>query len=114
MASEFRNLGRRALLKGAGVTISLPWLESVRVRASDDAPPAAKTDQPPVRFACLFSGNGFHSREWWAKGEGDAMQLGKVLEPHWVGWMLIATLVALVLSRFIFHRALASYRSASS
>lgn len=40
--------------------------------------------------------------------------VGKVLEPHWVGWMLIATLVALVLSRFIFHRALASYRSASS
>jgi len=81
MANEFRNLGRRAFLKGAGVTISLPWLESVRVRAWDDAPPAAKSDQPPVRFACLFSGNGFHSREWWAKGEGDAMQLGKVLEP---------------------------------
>jgi hypothetical protein len=34
-----------------------------------------------VRFACLFSGNGFHSKEWWAKGEGAQMQLGKVLEP---------------------------------
>src|SRR5205085_8526860 len=29
----------------------------------------------------LFSGNGFHSKEWWAKGEGAAMELGKVLEP---------------------------------
>src|SRR5205085_11935426 len=29
----------------------------------------------------LFSGNGFHSREWWAKGEGAAMQLGQVLQP---------------------------------
>ena len=29
----------------------------------------------------LFSGNGFHSKEWWAKGEGKAMELGKVLAP---------------------------------
>jgi hypothetical protein len=81
MSSDFRNLGRRAFLKGAGVTIGLPWLESVRVKAWDDAPPMPGGDQPPVRFACLFSGNGFHSREWWAKGEGESMQLGKVLEP---------------------------------
>src|SRR5258708_29279580 len=33
-----------------------------------------------VRFACLFSGNGFHSREWWARGEGAQMELGRVLE----------------------------------
>ncbi|MBP6784548.1 MAG: DUF1552 domain-containing protein, partial [Verrucomicrobiales bacterium] len=29
----------------------------------------------------LFSGNGFHSKEWWAKGEGKAMELGRVLAP---------------------------------
>ena len=29
----------------------------------------------------LFSGNGFHSKEWWASGEGRTMELGKVLEP---------------------------------
>jgi len=34
----------------------------------------------PVRLACLFAGNGFHSDEWWAKGDGSEMQLGKVLE----------------------------------
>jgi hypothetical protein len=28
----------------------------------------------------LFSGNGFHSKEWWAKGEGKQLQFGKVLE----------------------------------
>ena len=33
-----------------------------------------------MRFACLFSGNGYHSKEWWAKGEGANMELGKVLE----------------------------------
>ena len=34
-----------------------------------------------MRFACLFSGNGFHSKEFWAKGTGRAMELGKVLQP---------------------------------
>ncbi len=29
----------------------------------------------------MFSGNGFHSREWWAKGTGKEMHLGKVLAP---------------------------------
>jgi hypothetical protein len=34
-----------------------------------------------VRLAVLFSGNGFHSKEWWAKGEGRKMELGQVLAP---------------------------------
>lgn len=78
-------LGRRAFLKGVGVTVSLPWMESVKLRAAQTAAEAAKANQPPLRFAALFSGNGFHSKEWWAKGEGAQMQLGKVLaplEPH--------------------------------
>ena len=29
----------------------------------------------------LFSGNGFHGKEWWAKGDGAQMQLGQVLQP---------------------------------
>jgi hypothetical protein len=29
----------------------------------------------------LFAGNGFHSKEWWAKGTGRDMKLGKVLAP---------------------------------
>src|SRR5439155_19951344 len=37
--------------------------------------------EAPVRLAVLFAGNGFHSKEWWAKGEGNQMELGKVLEP---------------------------------
>lgn len=84
MKPEFQNLARRAFLKGVGVTIGLPWLESVKIKADDAAPDSAR-NQPPLRFACLFSGNGFHSREWWAKGEGDKMELGRVLaplEPH--------------------------------
>jgi hypothetical protein len=32
-------------------------------------------------MAILFAGCGFHKREWWAKGEGKSMELGKVLSP---------------------------------
>jgi hypothetical protein len=62
----------------------MPWLESVTGWAAEPLRAAAgprPEAQPPVRFACLFSGNGFHSREWWARDEGSGMELGKVLEP---------------------------------
>ena len=73
------DISRRTLLSGLGVSMALPWLESVSAW-SDNA--AHKTSaEPPVRLACFFAGNGFHSDEWWAKGEGDQMELGKVLEP---------------------------------
>src|SRR6187401_3552715 len=71
---------RRAFLRGAGVTMALPWLESFNVWG--DEPKRNKpASEAPVRLAVLFSGNGFHSKEWWAKGEGRAMELGKVLAP---------------------------------
>lgn len=71
-------LGRRSFLRGVGVSMALPWLESVPVWGDDK--PKNASSEPPVRFACLFSGNGFHSKEWWAKGEGKGMEFGKVLE----------------------------------
>ncbi len=77
-------LTRRALLQGLGVSVALPWLESVNVWGDDKSSEAAAGDAP-VRFACLFSGNGFHKAEWSASGAGAQMQLGKVLaslEPH--------------------------------
>lgn len=75
----FHPLSRRTFIRGTGVTMALPWLESVPVWGDDR--PTNASSEPPVRFAVLFSGNGFHSKEWWAKGEGKEMQLGKVLEP---------------------------------
>jgi hypothetical protein len=71
-------MSRRAFLRGVGVTMALPWLESLPVWG---AGPMKTSSEPPVRFACLFAGNGFHSKEWWARGEGKGMKLGKVLEP---------------------------------
>src|SRR5438067_4285313 len=74
-------LSRRAFLRGVGVTMALPWLESIPVWGDEKTGTAAGSSEPPVRLACLFSGNGFHSKEWWAKGEGKQMEVGKVLEP---------------------------------
>ena len=73
-------LSRRTMLRGLGVSMALPWLESIPVWGNEPTR-AAAAGQAPLRFACLFSGNGFHSREWWAKGTGKDMELGKVLEP---------------------------------
>jgi hypothetical protein len=75
---RFSPLSRRAFLRGLGVTMALPWLESVRVWGDESV---TASSEPPVRFACLFAGNGFHSKEWWARGEGKQMELGKVLGP---------------------------------
>jgi hypothetical protein len=60
--------------------MALPWLESRRVWG-DLASGAGRASEAPVRLAVLFAGNGFHSKEWWAKGEGADMELGQVLAP---------------------------------
>ena len=73
-------LSRRTFLRGLGVTMALPWLESFNVWG-DEPRGSEPASEAPVRFATLFSGNGFHSKEWWAKGEGKAMELGQVLAP---------------------------------
>src|SRR6184192_543610 len=72
---------RRTFLRGIGVTMALPWMESLTVWG--DTPPASlkPASEAPVRLGVVFSGNGFHSKEWWAKGESKEMQLGKVLAP---------------------------------
>ena len=71
---------RRTMLRGLGVTMALPWMESLRVWG-DTKKGAKKASEAPVRMAILFSGCGYHTKEWWAKGEGKDMQLGKVLAP---------------------------------
>ncbi len=71
---------RRTMLRGLGVSMALPWMESLRVWGQEAGTTAA-TGQAPTRFAVLFSGNGFHKDHWWARGAGREMELGKVLEP---------------------------------
>ncbi len=67
------------MLRGLGVSMALPWMESVRVWG--DETPVRKSSEAPTRMAILFSGCGYHKHEWWAKGQGREMELGKVLKP---------------------------------
>ncbi|MBI5801523.1 MAG: DUF1552 domain-containing protein [Verrucomicrobia bacterium] len=60
--------------------MALPWLESRRVWG-DEPRSRASGSEAPLRMAVLFAGNGFHSKEWWAEGEGRDLKLGKVLAP---------------------------------
>ncbi|WP_373650430.1 MULTISPECIES: DUF1552 domain-containing protein [unclassified Schlesneria] len=71
---------RRAFLRGLGVTMALPWMESLKVWG-DETRGSEKGSQPPVRLAVLFAGNGFHAREWWAKETPGGLELGQVLAP---------------------------------
>ena len=71
---------RRTMLRGLGVTMALPWMESLCVWG-DAAKGVKKASAAPTRMAILFAGCGFHKSEWWAKGQGKEMQLGKVLAP---------------------------------
>src|SRR3954470_2883342 len=71
---------RRTMLRGIGVSMALPWLESLNVWG-DVAKGCAVASEAPVRLAVLFAGNGFHSKEWWATAQGKSMELGQVLTP---------------------------------
>ena len=73
-------LSRRTMLRGLGVSMALPWMESLRVWG-DEISTKKEGSQAPTRMAILFAGCGFHKHEWWAKGEGKSMELGKVLAP---------------------------------
>jgi hypothetical protein len=77
MESSSHKISRRALLKGVGVTMALPWLESLSGWGSESASTAAH----PQRFAALFMGNGISPNNWWAKDSGAEIQLSKSLEP---------------------------------
>src|SRR5579883_3103323 len=80
MNAQSHQISRRTVLKGLGVTMALPWLESLSGWGSETASgnsPAA----PPRRFAALFMGNGINPKHWWAKGSGSEMSLSKSLEP---------------------------------
>jgi hypothetical protein len=73
-------IDRRTVLRGVGVAMALPWLESIPVwggAAASDTTPSTF----PKRFATLFMGNGVNPNHWSAKGDGAEMALGKSLEP---------------------------------
>jgi len=73
-------LSRRTLLRGAGVTMALPWLESLS-GFGIPAASAATTAPQPQRFGVLFMGTGISPGRWWAKGSGADLELSESLAP---------------------------------
>ena len=78
-SAHYDRISRRAMLRGLGVSMALPWMESLPAWGNE--PSARKPAEAPTRMAILFAGCGFHRHEWWAKGTGADMELGKVLQP---------------------------------
>jgi len=67
---------RRAILRGAGVTLTLPWLESFAANAG-----ALGGEAFPKRFCVVFLGCGVNEDHWGAEGDGPEMKLSKSLSP---------------------------------
>jgi hypothetical protein len=74
------SIDRRTMLRGVGVAMALPWLESLPVWGGETAAGGVPAVFPK-RFAALFMGNGINPNHWWAKGAGADMELSKSLEP---------------------------------
>ena len=76
---------RRTFLHGIGVTMALPWMESLSGFGSTASMAAAARSRTvasaPKRFAVVFQGNGINPNHWWAKGSGAAMELSQTLQP---------------------------------
>ncbi len=72
-----RNVSRRQLLRGSGVALALPWLETFAPRTASAQAAAARK-----RFVSLYFPNG--TAEFWhptGSGSGDSWTLSPILEP---------------------------------
>lgn len=74
------SVSRRHFLRGMGVALALPWMESLPMFGQVTSP-AAKANTPPVRLGIVYFSNGVEPAHWWAKGSGGAMELGPGVMP---------------------------------
>ncbi|MCA9047461.1 MAG: DUF1552 domain-containing protein [Planctomycetaceae bacterium] len=72
------SFSRRAALRGLGISLSLPWLDSLAPVARGAA---SAIETPPQRMAFLFVPNGVHVPDWIPQTEGYGFQLPYILEP---------------------------------
>ena len=71
-----RDVSRRSVLRGLGVSLALPWLE-----ATAPVVKAAAGAKSPTRMAFIFVPNGVHLPKWTPKTEGYGFELPHILEP---------------------------------
>jgi len=68
-------ISRRAVLRGAGVTMALPFLDSLSAATTG----SGAATEFPKRFGVLFMGTGINQNYWSAEGSGDNLKLSKTL-----------------------------------
>ena len=71
---------RRHFLRGVGVALALPWLDSLPAMAQATAAKGVASG-PPLRLGIVYFSNGVEPAHWWAKGTGATMELGPGLTP---------------------------------
>lgn len=79
--SQHAGLSRRSVLKGLGVSMALPWLESLRGGSAFASVAADAPAAPPVRMAFIFVPNGVHMPDWRPPTEGYGFRMPYILEP---------------------------------
>jgi hypothetical protein len=77
MTGRSSRISRRSVLRGAGVSLALPWLEAMVPAARGAAAQAAL----PVRMAFLYMPNGVNTGAWAPEGNGRDFKLSPTLEP---------------------------------
>lgn len=76
MNPSTNRIARRAILRGMGVTMALPWLESFAAKAR-----TVSAEAFPKRFGVVFLGCGVNEDHWGSEGSGPEMKLSKSLAP---------------------------------
>ena len=81
---DMTNHTRRSVLRGLGVSMALPWFESLACRDSSGtraALAASRSNASPQRMAFIFVPNGIHLPDWTPKNLGHGYDLPKILKP---------------------------------
>ncbi|MEY2881928.1 MAG: hypothetical protein RLZZ15_4308 [Verrucomicrobiota bacterium] len=78
--AHLQQISRRHFLRGAGVALALPWMESLPLLGQIVAG-AKPSHKPPLRLGIVFFSNGVEPIHWWAKGAGATMELGAAAAP---------------------------------
>lgn len=74
-----KRLSRRAVLRGAGVAVALPWLDAMLPALATRAE-AAEAVAPPKRFVAINYGLGFHGPNLFPEAAGEGYSLTPYLE----------------------------------
>ena len=59
LESQPKGPSRRAVLRGIGASLALPWLETF------NAPVWGQMSEPPKRFIAFYTPNGFNMSQFW-------------------------------------------------